>query len=159
MAVFMNVFGVKGDVQAAGFTEAVLLHSFQWNVRRAIGSPKSSAKDRESGAASVSEITVTKENDDASTGLLRLALWGKAKKVQIHFTRTGDNQKLEVYLKYELENVLFSGYSTTSDGDRPTETLSLNFTKITIHNMDSIADIATGTPDRCEYDLATGKGS
>ncbi len=159
MAIFMKVEDVKGDVEAAGFTEAFLLYSVEWGIRRAVGSPKSSAKDRESGAASVSEITVTKENDDTSTGLLRLAMWGKAKKAQIHFLRTGDNQKMEEYLTYELENVLLSDYSTASAGDRPTEKLSLNFTTIAITSVDCIANHETGTPDRCKYDLATGKGS
>ena len=159
MALFMQVEGVKGDVQEAGHKDWIQLYSFNWGLGRGIGSPKGSDKDRESTAPSVSEISVTKVNDNASTGLMRLALWGKGKKVEIHFTRTGDDKKEDEYLKYELENVLFSGYSVSSGGDRPTESLSLNFTKITFHNLDSKAKNEAGEPDRMSYDLATGKGS
>ncbi len=159
MAVYMKVDGVKGDVQEAGHKDWIQLNSFSWGAGRGIGSPKSSAKDRESSAASVSEITVSKVNDSATTGLIRLALWGKGKKVEIHLTRTGDDKKEVEYLKYELENVLFSGYSTSTGGDRPSESLSLNFTKVTLSNLDSKEKNDDGEPDRMCYDLATGIGS
>ena len=159
MAVYMKVDGVKGDVEEEGHKDWIQLNSLQWGVGRGIGSPKSSAKDRESSEASVSEITVSKLNDNASTGLLRLALWGKGKKVEIHMTRTGDDKQQTPYLKYELEDVLFSGYSLSSGGDRPSESLSLNFTKITYHNLESKDTNEDGSPDRVQYDLATGVGS
>ena len=158
MAIYMQVEGVKGDVEEAGHKDWIECNSFQWGVGRGIGSPKSSASDRESSEASVSEITVSKSNDESSTELLRQALWGKGKKVEVHFTRTGDNKEQIPYLKYELENVLFSGLSLSSGGDRPTESLSLNFTKFTFHNLDSKNTNEDGSPDRVNYDLATGIG-
>ena len=90
---------------------------------------------------------------------MRLAMWGKGKKVKIDLTRTGDNKQQIAYLSYELEDVLFSGYSVSSGGDRPSETLSLNFTKITMNNLDSKDTNEDGSPDRVQYDLATGVGS
>ena len=38
------------------------------------------------------------------------------------------------YLSIELENAMISNYSVSSGGDRPTESLALNFTKITYNN-------------------------
>src|SRR5207342_1791857 len=91
MAIYMQLDGIKGDVEEAGHKDWIQLNSFQWGCGRGIGSPRSSASDRESSEAAVSEITVTKVVDEASTNLLRAALWGKGKKATIHFTRTGDD--------------------------------------------------------------------
>ena len=46
-----------------------------------------------------------------------------------------------------------------SGGDRPMESLSLNFTKITYNNIGMGAANETGQPDRAEWDLSAGKGS
>jgi type VI secretion system secreted protein Hcp len=159
MALYMKVDGVNGDVDEAGHKQWIQLNSLQWGVGRGIGSPKSSSSDRESSEASVSEVTVAKTLDESTTELLRQALWGKGKKVEIHFTRTGDNKQQIPYLKFILENVLLSGYSLSSGGDRPSESVSLNFTKIQLSNLESKATNEDGSPDRLEYDLATGVGS
>ena len=159
MAIYLQIDGVTGDVEEAGHTGWIQLNSFQWGVGRGIGSPKSKAKDREGAEASVSEVTASKTQDNATTQLMRLALWGKSKKVNVEFTRTGDQNQQIAYLKYELEDVLFSGYSTSSGGDRPSESLSLNFTKVTFTNLESKDTMEDGSPDRLQYDLATGKGS
>jgi type VI secretion system secreted protein Hcp len=159
MSIYLQVEGVTGDVEEAGHTGWIQLNSFQWGVGRGIGSPKSKAKDREGGEASVSEITVAKSQDNATTQLMRLALWGKAKKAKVEFTRTGDNKQQIAFLKYELEDVLFSGYSMSSGGDRPSESLSLNFTALTFTNLESTDTMEDGTPDRLAYNLATGVGS
>ena len=56
MAIYMKVDGIKGDVTEAGHADWIEINSFQWGVGRGIGSPKSSASDRESSEASVSEV-------------------------------------------------------------------------------------------------------
>jgi type VI secretion system secreted protein Hcp len=154
----MQVEGVTGGAEEAGHTAWMLLRSFDWGLGRRVGSPKSKAKDREGAEAFVNEITVSKEQDGSSAGLLRLALWGKAKKATVEFVRTGSNDRAFTYMKFDLENVLFSKYSVASGGDRPTESLALNFTKVTYRNDDSDVKNEGGPPDRFEYDLATGKG-
>lgn len=158
MPIYMKYEGIKGDVTAEGFAEFIELSSFQWGVGRGIGAPVGASKDREASAPSVSEITVTKTQDNASTFLLREALWGEGKKVEIKFIKT-DKDKLEPYMEFELEETMVSGYSTSSGGDRPTESLSLNFTKITFNNIEMASKNEAGSPDRVYYDLAKGKGS
>jgi type VI secretion system secreted protein Hcp len=58
-----------------------------------------------------------------------------------------------------LTNTLISGFSMSSGGDRPTESITLNFTKITYNNIGMGAANETGNPDRAEYDLETHTGS
>ncbi|HVS40411.1 MAG TPA: type VI secretion system tube protein Hcp [Gemmataceae bacterium] len=159
MAIYMKVDGVTGDVQEAGHTGWIQLSQMNWGVGRGIGSPKSGAKDREASEAHLSEISVQKISCGVTPDLMRLALWGKAKKVQIEITKTGDNNSQTAFHKYELEDVLFSSYSNESTGDRPAESLSLNFTKITFSNVPSDDTHKDADANRFQYDLATGKGS
>ena len=153
MPIYMKYDGIDGDVTAEGHPKWVELNSFQWGVGRGISSPTGASADRESSAPSISEIVVTKAQDIATTKILDEALQGEGKKVTIDFVKT-DGKKLEVYMAYKLENVLISGYSISSGGDRPSESLSLNFTKIEFKGiqMDKANKGAGGAS--VTYDLA-----
>jgi len=158
MPIFLNYDGIPGDVTAAGHEKWIEVNSFQFGVGRGITSAASSSADREASAPSVSEIVVTKVLDAASTNLFRASLFGEGKTVKIDFCKT-DKDKLEPYLQIELTDTLVSGLSLSSGGDRPTESVSLNFTKITYNNIGMGAANVTGNPDRAEWDLALAKGS
>ena len=75
-------------------------------------------------------------------------------KVQIKMTSTTKN-KVDTFLSYELSECGVSGYSISTGGDNPTESLSLNFTKIMV--SPSPLDNA-GTPQagsKVTYNLTT----
>jgi len=156
MPIYMNYNDIKGDVTADQHKGWVELNSFQWGVGRGISSPTGAAADRESSAPSVSEIVVTKSNDLSSTKFLNEAYQGEGQKVTIDFCKT-DKGQLSVYLTYTLEDCMISGYSISSGGDRPSESLSLNFTKIETKftGMDDTG--ALGSPDTVTYDIASAK--
>jgi type VI secretion system secreted protein Hcp len=153
MPIYLKYDTIKGDVTAAGHEQWIELNSFQWGVGRGISSPTGASADRESSAPSVSEITCTKAQDVASTKLLSEAYQGEGKVVQLDFCKT-DKGNLEVYLTYTLTNCMISGYSASSGGDRPQETLSLNFTKVEYKLITQTAAGETGEPDTITYDLA-----
>ena len=156
MPIYMKYDGIDGDVTAEGHEKWIELTSFQWGVGRGISSPTGASADRESSAPSVSEITITKLQDAATTKLLDEALHGEGKAVQIDFCKT-DKGKLETYMAYKLTDVMVSGYSISSGGDRPSESLSLNFTKIEFKatQMDKANKGAGGAS--VTYDLAKAK--
>jgi type VI secretion system secreted protein Hcp len=154
--IYMNYDGVKGDVLEEGHKDWVELSSFQWGVGRGISSPTGRDADRESSAPSVSEITVTKAQDKSSSQLLNESLQGEGKTVKIDFCRT-NKDKMDVYITFELTNTMISGFSASSGGDRPTESLSLNFTKIAATYTPSDPTNAGASPETVTYDLATAK--
>lgn len=158
MPIFMKYDGIDGDVTAAGHEKWIELNSLQFGANRHVTNPTAGSSDREASAPSVSEIVVTKVTDAASTNLFRASLFGEGKSVKIDFCKT-DKDAFEPYLQLELENTLVSNYSASSGGDRPMESLSLNYTKITYNNIGMGAANETGQPDRAEWDLALGKGS
>jgi type VI secretion system secreted protein Hcp len=149
----MNYDGVPGDVTSEKHTSWINLNSVQFGVGRGIPTPTpGNAKDRESSDTNVSEIVVTKAFDDASTGLFRESLQGTGKTVVIDLCEGTEER---VYMKYTLTNTLISGYSVSSGGDRPMESISLNFTKIeTEQTTREMSHEDGGSPDRVNYDIA-----
>jgi type VI secretion system secreted protein Hcp len=156
MAIYVKYGDIKGDVTEETHVGWLEVSSFQWGAGRGISSPVGNTNNREASAPSVSEITVTKQTDIASTKLLTEALEGEGKTVEIDFTKT-DNKTIEVYMKYTLTNCMISGYSVSSGGDRPSESLSFNFTKIEYKNVGMKGANETGDPDTVTYDLALAK--
>lgn len=158
MAIYLKYGDVAGNVTADGFAEWVELDSFQWGVGRGIGSPVGNSGNREASSPSVSEVTVTKMFDKASTPLLEAALHGDGVKAEIAFLRTKTGGGVEEFLRYELSETLTSGYSVSSGGDRPTESISFNFTKVMMKNSSSKSDLKAG-PAVTTYDLSTTKNA
>ena len=153
----MKFDGIDGDVSSTGHEKWIECQSFQFGIGRGIGSPTGSEADRESSQPSVSEIVVSKNQDSSSRAFFSASLAGEGKKVTIDFTRTKQDAGQETYLSIELENTLVSGYSMSSGGDRPSESVSLNFTKITYAYTPAGADLAAGSTDRGSYNLSTNE--
>ena len=59
-------------------------------------------------------------------------------------------------MSYELTNTLVSSYSCSSGGDKPMESVSLNFTKFEYKYITRDAK-GSPTPKTASYDLATAK--
>ena len=129
MPIYMKYDTIDGDVTESGHKQWIEVNSFQWGIGRGISSPVGGSEDRESSAPRVSEVVVKKDNDVSSVKLVNEALQGEGKTVKFDFCRT-EKSKLQVYLQLELTNTMISGFSTSSGGDRPSESVSLNFTKV-----------------------------
>lgn len=156
MAIYMKYADIKGDTTQENHKEWITLNSFQWGVGRGISSPTGSTERREASEPSVSEVTISKMMDESSNKLFERACVGtKGEVVKIHVVRTGSPG--ETFLEYILTNTLVSGYSVSSGGDNPSESLSLNFTKIEVNYTPYGADNTAGTTVRSSYDMATAK--
>ena len=157
MPIYLKFGTVNGSVTEEGHEKWIEVNSFQFGVGRGISSPTGSQKDRDASAPSFSEIVCTKQQDEASLSLLEAA-WGASEAVEaeIHFVRV-DNKKMDTYLKYKLSDVLLSGYSLSSGGDRPSESLSLNYAKIEYSQDTYDTKNKTKSPVKTTYDLAKGK--
>ena len=156
MAIYMKYGSIKGAVTTEGFKDWIELNSFQWGTGRGIASAAHSSTSRERSEPSLSEITVTKLMDVSSPKLFTESVAGELNnKVTITFTTTTKNT-VEPFLKYELENTGISGYSVSSGGDMPSESISLNYTKIkkTFIGMDPATK---GSPETVGYDLTVMK--
>jgi type VI secretion system secreted protein Hcp len=157
MAIYLKYGSINGAVTTTDYKQWIEIDSFQWGVGRGIGSAARSDTNREGSEPSLSEITVSKRMDVASVPLIQDAWGGELNnKVTIKFTSTTKNSVVD-FLIYDLENTGLSGYSTTSGGDTPSESLSLNFTKITI-TFKGLDPATQAKPTSAFYDLTTMKG-
>jgi type VI secretion system secreted protein Hcp len=155
MAIYMQVEGIEGTVTEAKHAKWIQVGSFQWGVGRGISMDTGSIADRGNTKPSLSEIVVTKSYDSASPKLFTWATVGTGKKVVLHFTKEDGSSYLEV----TLESVIPSGYSLSSGGDEPSESLSMSYVKIEMKRIPYDENNKAGTPIPVGYDLKTMKPS
>jgi len=155
MPIYMKYEGVDGDVTTKGFEKCIELTSAQFGHARAVTSI--GANDARRGTPQVTDLVVTKPMDVSSTDLFRDSLMGQGKKVTLYFVATGVD-KSTPFLTVELENTLISSFAVTGGhaaNDKPVETLTFNFTKIT-YTTTTLDEKLRGTPKSVTYDLQTG---
>ena len=153
MAIFMKFGTKKGDVDTTQYKDWIMVHSFQFGSGRGITSANASGQNRQGSHASVSEVTIAKALDPASLHLWRDSLDGKLN-TTVDFSFTRADQDNSEYLHVTLTDTGVSGFSLSSGGDRPSESISLNFAKIEFKDTKIGVDGVASTPFAVNYDLA-----
>lgn len=110
-------------------TLKVELGSVQFGVGRGISAPTGTSSKREASAPSITEIVITRTTDKYSPLFFQESVSGNGRSMTIYMTQ-GNGKTASIYLTIHLENVLISGYSFSNSGDKPVESITLNFTKI-----------------------------
>lgn len=133
-AVFAKYDGIDGEATDADHDKWIDVLSIDWGVHKPGGGATGSTRRR--GDVVLEDIVLVKEVDKASPKLTEAALTGKVfPKVEIHITASTTNEGRLTYYAYELTNVRVTSYSISGgqEGEDavPTETLTLNFEKIT----------------------------
>ena len=154
MAIYMSLDGIKGSSTDEKFKEMIELNSFQWGAGLGVGSPRGG--DRTTSEPSVSEITVTKNLDKSSELIFKTLLKGDPiAKGKINFVAASKGESV-AYAVLELEKIIISGFSQSSGGDWPSESISLNFVKFDWMFTGRDAENA-GSATHLIYDLAANK--
>ncbi len=144
--------GITAETEQTGHEGSVAAFSVQWGVGRGISANLGSAA-RETSLPSFSEVVFTKAFDSSSNDLALAACKGKPMdEVTITFRKDTGDDPID-YLIYTLTDVLISGYSVSSGGDTPTESVSLNFTKIHSIYTKQANDHSASSEHEFEYDL------
>ena len=156
MIVLKFATEIKGQSTVEGHAGWINVDSMQWGVGRAVAQQQAGSAKREVSSPSISEVTFSRASDLASPELFFQACGGVSLgKCEIHFLQVIEN-KPQVYLKIDLEEAMVSSYSISSGGDRPSESFSVNFTKVS-YQYDTFdgKKVTTGTPKK--WDLAANK--
>jgi type VI secretion system secreted protein Hcp len=154
MAIYMKIDGISGDATQGQHKDWIDIQSFSFGVGRGITTRTGRAQNRESSEPSLSDISITKELDSSSVLLCQEATVGKdGKTVKVDFCRT--DKEGTPYLQIILSEVLISGYSTSSGGDRTSESITLNYTKIEYNETGGNAKNGAGQPVKFTYNIAT----
>ncbi|HLT90212.1 MAG TPA: type VI secretion system tube protein Hcp [Woeseiaceae bacterium] len=124
---------VEGESTRKGFEKQIEIYSFSWGVSNpaTIGPGSEGAG---GGRATLSSFNCMKATDKASPMLFQFCAQGKHfPKVKLSLNKAGGDSV--TYLTYEFENCFIESvqWSGSSGGDdRPTESLSIAFGKVTI---------------------------
>lgn len=153
MAIFLKYGDIKGETTQTTHKQWIEISSFQWGVGRGVSSGVGGGSKRESTAPHVSEVVLTKTFDISSPLLLKEALGGKAVKCNVELTQTDNSGKHVSYQKYALEGALISGYSISSGGARPSESISINFTKVDSEYLNIDDKFASKTTGHVVFDI------
>jgi len=121
---------VKGESNLTDFKDKMELLSFSHGVAMQITGDISQSE-RTSGKPNHQDMTVTKYLDSASPVLNQSCCEGKAfPKVDVIIGRNDGGAVVEL-MRYTMKNVVISSISIGGGGgDRPVETLTLNYTQI-----------------------------
>jgi type VI secretion system secreted protein Hcp len=157
MAAYLQYCAIKkGESKAKGHEGSkgwIEVGSVQFGVGRGINTRVGTSSKREASAPHVSEI-ITKLMDSTSPLLFQEGLIGKACTAKIDLVETGSDQ-LNTCLELTLTNAMISGYSVSSGGDRPSESISINFSKIEYKYTPYDDQHKAGTAVPVTYDLIT----
>ncbi len=122
----------SGTPKGPGYIDVL---SWSWGINNNIGSQSSSSGAGRSGKASFHDLSVTKVTDKASPLFFRNCAAGTHYKTVILYmdpasstagAPSGDSMTVT------MSNVMISGITMSSGGDRPTESVSFNFAKIKV---------------------------
>jgi len=158
MSIFMKITGITGESSDSNHKGWMDVDSLQWGVNRLITSSTSTANDRESANAVISDLTFTRGMDSSTPSIFIDACCGNGKDVEIHLTKTGSGSGADVFMQYTLKNALISEYHVSGDSqstERPTENVTLSFIDVEVkyipHDEDgkALSAIAVG------FDTAT----
>ncbi|HTQ42610.1 MAG TPA: type VI secretion system tube protein Hcp [Polyangiaceae bacterium] len=156
-AAFLKIDGIDGESQDSGHKNWIELSSFTLGVTHA-GSAQGTGAASE--RANVSEIHITKKQDKSSNALaLALSNGTHFKTVIIEMRKAGGDPLNAKYYRITLTNALVSSHSFSSAGGGavPTESMTLNFTKISFEYAQQKADGSPGQyqPVQEGYDVKT----
>ena len=148
MPIFFYMDGVPGDATQAGYQGWMDIQSMTWNVSRNVNTLAGVAANREASEPSISEVTLTKVSDSSTTSLFQQACTGTAgKTAKIDLVTTGN------------AGVKYLEYTLGSSGDRPTESISLNFTQMDVTYIPFDQNNQAQSPMRASYNVATAQVS
>jgi type VI secretion system secreted protein Hcp len=152
-AAYLQMRGVTGGVTEPAHAGWIAISSFQWGVGRGITSPAGGSSDREGSTPSISNIVITKTTDSASPNLFRAAATGQHFPQAVIELLTRDGSKKYVVT---LSEVFVTSAKASSGSDRPTESLTLNFSKITFQYTPTSSP--AGSPTLVSsYDVVKGE--
>lgn len=129
-AGFIKFDGVDGEFTRAGETGWIEVYSYSF----AVPPPAAPSAPAPAGVATggPGSLSIVKKGDKASPQLMKASAQGTIFPiVRVEVPKT--SQGPQVYLKYELKNVMITSIQTTgggAGGGVPTEQVSFNYTKI-----------------------------
>lgn len=150
--IFLKLGDINGESQRKGHENEIELLSWSWGLHSA-GATTGGAG---AGRVVFQDLTFTKLADSSSP-LLMLSTANGKHHPQAVLTLERPGERPFMYYRVTLEDVVVTSVSTSVStvDNRPTEIISLNFTKVKIEYIPQRADGSAGTPVVFTWNLLT----
>jgi len=157
MPIYMKIEGIDGDVHAEGHENWHEIFSFSWGESQSASNSQGGGGG--AGRVSMSDLTVMKMSGKGSPLLMFACASGKLlPAVQMEMVRTTEGQGL-ILQRWTLTNAMITSFQVSgSGGEVPTESISLNYTKIKYEQGVATPNGGIRYQD-CTWDLRLNQGS
>ncbi len=127
MAAYIQIEGIKGECTESGHKDWIVVDSWSWGVSRSV---MYDGGRLEAGTTDVQNLSISKAYDLSSPLLAKECAAGtKGKKAKLAVTQ--DSGEHKEYLTCELENAIITSYQVGGGGDKPNDSFTLSYTKVT----------------------------
>ncbi len=147
---------IKGNCTIAGYIDKIIVSSYSHSASIPLQMDAGNTE-RTAGRPMFSEISFTKMSDLATTELYKACTQGtKLGTATLHVGRV-ENGKYMSLFKYELANAMIANISTGGGGGIPSDSFSINFTKIKCDFTQQQADSTAKGTGTWNWNLETMK--
>lgn len=153
-AIFLKLAGIEGESQNDRHKGGIELLSWSWGA--SFTAPGGGGGGG-AGKATVQDLSLTKHTDTATPKILEAAIKGKVLRSAVLSVDTG-GEVPQTYLKITMTDVLVTNIQTSqSSGDRPMDSVSLNFSRIVWEHRRQNADGSLGELVRTCWDVRANR--
>lgn len=153
---FLKIAEIKGEALDKKHAGEIEIESFSWGVTQT-GSA-ASGSGHGAGKCVVQDFSFVKKTDKATPNLMQFCCTGKHIPTVEFFVRKAGGEQVE-FIKYKFSDVIVSSFQTNGNTrgggeDIPTETVTLNFTKVSLDYQEQGQDgKAKGGPVHGGWDV------
>jgi type VI secretion system secreted protein Hcp len=147
-ALYLKFDGIDGEVTAQGHEKWIELSSFSFGV-----SAPSTSGGAGGGKARFSDVAITQLQDSTTPKEFEDLVKGTHIATGILDLVSTSQGKPFTYFKYTFSDILLASINISSGGDRPTESLSFDYTKIKLEAFKQNAIGQVSLASVAEFDL------
>ena len=154
--MFLKLDGIKGESKDAKHKDEIHIESFSWGMNQT--GAHGTGGGGGAGKVSVHDISVTKNTDKSTAGLMLACANGKHIGSGLITVRKAGENPVE-YLKIKLSDILITSCQTAGHGsDLLTENITLNFAKFEVeYQVQGKDGKPEGGPDTMGWDVKLNK--
>ena len=155
--IYMKIEGIDGEATDRGHEKEIDVLSWSWGMSQSGAGHVGGGAG--AGKVNVHDLSLTKHVDKSSPDLMLACASGKHfPKIELTMRKPG-GEAAQDYLKYTFENVHCSSYQVggSSNDPIPTESISMNFTKVLVEYQEQKPDGSLGEPEQAGWDFEKNK--
>lgn len=156
--ILLKITGINGNCTITGHANEIILNSFSHSVSLPM-SMDAANTERTAGRPQFSEMSFSKMTDQSTPALYAACAQGKKLGDAIIEIGRNENGNFMSLMKYTLSNSMISDINTSGGGGMPSDSFSINYTKIKSQFTQQNPDSTEKGKADFGWDLETNKAA